>query len=409
MLSTRWTWAVRAIAVLTAALAVGLIAMSLRAARAEAGPDSAPLGEVPGVAELVEPVQAAQPTPAPSYQVPADALPATRARPLSGRPSSSESAEAEAEPAPTRPLVAVLEIASNEGGAATERLALLVKENLEARGHQVSVIDSGAGGGSEPNATGTPGGGTEPLRPDAYVSIRGVAGGGGGQTGIEAWFCELEGSLSGRLADLLLEKTQEALLLSPDSQDGQGNGRVEEPEGFQCDMLLAGRGRMPAVLLELPAALFDDPLAHERVAEGVASGIQQFFQRYGGSLLQQEQQRRMGWPAIGPITSYFGPAHPLGIDIGQSEGPIVAATDGIVTFAGGDPCCSYGLFVVIEGPENITTLYAHFESIMVTTGQRVRQGQWLGIVGCTGHCFGTHLHFEVIDNGVRRDPLLYLP
>lgn len=385
---------------------MGVIATSLWAARAEAGHHSAPLGEVPGVTEPLQPVQAAQPTPFPSYQVPADALPATRARPLSGRPSASEPPEVE--PAPARPLIAVLDITSDEG-AATESLALLIKEDLEARGHQVSLVDSSARAGSGPNGAETPRDGTDVLRPDAYVSIRGVAGGSSQQTGIEAWFCELEGSLSGRLADLVLEETQEVLPVPLDSQDGQGNGRVEDPEGFQCDMLLAGRAQMPAVLLEFPPAAFDDPLVHERMAQEVASGIQQFFQRYGDSLLREEQQRRMVWPAIGPITSYFGPAHPLGIDIGQSEGPIVAATDGTVTFAGGDPCCSYGLFVVIEGPENITTLYSHFESIMVTTGERVRQGQWLGIVGCTGHCFGTHLHFEVIDNGVRRDPLLYLP
>jgi murein DD-endopeptidase MepM/ murein hydrolase activator NlpD len=112
---------------------------------------------------------------------------------------------------------------------------------------------------------------------------------------------------------------------------------------------------------------------------------------------------------VGPITSYFGPDHPLGIDVGQSEGALVAATDGVVLFAGGDPCCSYGLYAVVGSPEGIITLYAHLESISVTQGQRVRQGQPLGVVGCTGHCFGTHLHFEVIEDGMRRDPLSYLP
>ena len=88
---------------------------------------------------------------------------------------------------------------------------------------------------------------------------------------------------------------------------------------------------------------------------------------------------------------------------------MVAATDGVVLFAGGDPCCSYGLYTVVRSAEGLITLYAHLDSIDVSEGQSVRQGQPLGVVGCTGHCFGTHLHFEVIEDGVRRDPLSYLP
>jgi murein DD-endopeptidase MepM/ murein hydrolase activator NlpD len=45
----------------------------------------------------------------------------------------------------------------------------------------------------------------------------------------------------------------------------------------------------------------------------------------------------------------------------------------------------------------------------VSSGQVVSQGQVLGYGGCTGYCTGNHLHFEVIDNGVRVDPLAYLP
>jgi murein DD-endopeptidase MepM/ murein hydrolase activator NlpD len=118
------------------------------------------------------------------------------------------------------------------------------------------------------------------------------------------------------------------------------------------------------------------------------------------------------WPIYGPISSYMGPSHPLGIDIdgfnlvGQ---PIVAATSGTVVFAGGNACCSYGLYVVIVSPGGIETLYAHLSSISVVQGQQVSQGQVIGIIGNTGYSTGTHLHFEVIDNGVRVNPLAYLP
>jgi murein DD-endopeptidase MepM/ murein hydrolase activator NlpD len=118
---------------------------------------------------------------------------------------------------------------------------------------------------------------------------------------------------------------------------------------------------------------------------------------------------RLVWPAQGPVTSHYGVTHPLGIDIGQWEGPILAATAGRVIAAGGDPCCSYGLYVVIEGAGGVTTLYGHLSSIAVREGETVRQGQAIGVVGCTGRCFGPHLHFELLRNGVRQDPLAYLP
>jgi murein DD-endopeptidase MepM/ murein hydrolase activator NlpD len=117
------------------------------------------------------------------------------------------------------------------------------------------------------------------------------------------------------------------------------------------------------------------------------------------------------WPVRGPITSYFGPSHPLGIDIGLgvSTPPVVAARAGTVTFAGGNPCCSYGLYVIVDHGGGVTTLYAHFSSIAVSRGQRVAQGQVLGNGGRTGYATGNHLHFEVRVNGAVQNPLAYLP
>ncbi len=120
----------------------------------------------------------------------------------------------------------------------------------------------------------------------------------------------------------------------------------------------------------------------------------------------------LAWPAFGPISSYYDGAHPLGIDIdlyNNVGAPVGAATEGTVTFAGGNPCCSYGLYVVVMSPSGIETLYAHFSSLAVGPGEYVAAGQALGYSGCTGYCTGTHLHFEVIDNGVRVNPLGYLP
>jgi murein DD-endopeptidase MepM/ murein hydrolase activator NlpD len=424
MATTLWTAAVRGIAVLTAALAVGVIVVSLQAARAQAGPPAstrdgiasasanasaldrseaetgapAPSGDVLDPSESLEPVQAmAQATPGPAvqqaappmrYPAPSDALPATRARSVLG--SASASARPKSVPTSDRPLAAVLDVGASASPDVME-LALLTKQGLESRGYEVSLLE----GAADPDSG--------PLRPDAYVSIRSVAGAEGG-AGVEAWFCQVEGSLSGQLADLLLK----GLVTAGPRNVGEGDGAITDPETFRCGELLAGRARMPAVLLEVPDLTAGGGNS-QAMAQSLASGIDQFFQRNRATLLREDQRQRLVWPALGPITSYFGPSHPLGIDIGQSEGPVVAATDGMVLFAGGDPCCSYGLYVVVVSPDGITTVYAHLESIAVTQGQKVRQGQALGEVGCTGHCYGTHLHFEVIEGGTRRNPISYLP
>jgi murein DD-endopeptidase MepM/ murein hydrolase activator NlpD len=118
------------------------------------------------------------------------------------------------------------------------------------------------------------------------------------------------------------------------------------------------------------------------------------------------------WPASGPISSYYGPNHPLGIDIdlfNNGGAPVSAAMGGVVTFAGGNPCCSYGYYVVIDHGNGYQTLYAHLSGIAVSTGEVVAQGQYIGAGGSTGYSTGDHLHFEVQLNGSRVNPVNYLP
>jgi len=118
------------------------------------------------------------------------------------------------------------------------------------------------------------------------------------------------------------------------------------------------------------------------------------------------------WPVSGPISSYYGPNHPLGIDIDLFNGrgsAIAAAAGGVVTFAGGNSCCSYGLYVVVDHGNGMQTLYAHLSKIGVSVGQVVAQGQYLGNSGTTGYSTGEHLHFEVHVGGRIVNPLGYLP
>ena len=112
----------------------------------------------------------------------------------------------------------------------------------------------------------------------------------------------------------------------------------------------------------------------------------------------------------GPITSPFGwrwgRMH-QGIDIGVPMGtPIKAAAAGTIIYCGWES--GYGNLTVIDHGGNLATAYGHQSSIAVTCGQQVAQGQVIGYVGCTGHCTGPHLHFEVRIDGNPVDPMGYL-
>ena len=129
--------------------------------------------------------------------------------------------------------------------------------------------------------------------------------------------------------------------------------------------------------------------------------------------VQGESSSGMIWPVNGPVTSPFceqrawESCHP-GIDIGVPTGtPIHAAAAGTVAIAG--PESGYGNYTCIDHGGGLSTCYGHQESISVSVGQHVTQGQVIGISDCTGLCFGPHLHFEVRVNGQPVDPMGYLP
>jgi murein DD-endopeptidase MepM/ murein hydrolase activator NlpD len=121
------------------------------------------------------------------------------------------------------------------------------------------------------------------------------------------------------------------------------------------------------------------------------------------------------WPVNGPITSPFcerrawEACHP-GIDIGVPAGtPVRAAAAGRVALVqGAGASGGYGNFVCIQHTASLSTCYAHNSSIGVSVGQSVSQGQVISISGCTGRCFGPHLHFEVRINGAVTNPMNYL-
>jgi murein DD-endopeptidase MepM/ murein hydrolase activator NlpD len=148
------------------------------------------------------------------------------------------------------------------------------------------------------------------------------------------------------------------------------------------------------------------------IQQRLQSAAPNAFTPQGGGGPIRRGSGQLIWPVNGPITSPFcerrawEACHP-GIDIGVPSGtPIHAADSGRVTIAGW--VSGYGNYTCIQHTGVLSTCYGHQSRIMVSVGQSVSQGQVIGLSGCTGLCFGPHLHFEVRINGAVTNPLNYL-
>jgi murein DD-endopeptidase MepM/ murein hydrolase activator NlpD len=119
-------------------------------------------------------------------------------------------------------------------------------------------------------------------------------------------------------------------------------------------------------------------------------------------------------PAKGIITTYFGEVGPLsprghaGIDVAAPMGtPILAMDDGEVMrsdFAHG----AYGGLVIVAHASGYETWYAHLSRLSVEPGDQVTRGEQVGRMGSTGMSTGSHLHFEVRQDGALVNPFKWL-
>lgn len=117
---------------------------------------------------------------------------------------------------------------------------------------------------------------------------------------------------------------------------------------------------------------------------------------------------KMVWPTVGhTVTQYYSWRH-TALDIANKTGtPIYAAAEGTVEIAGWNSG-GYGYHIVINHGGGKKTLYAHLSSFAVKVGDQVSKGQNIGAMGSTGRSTGPHVHFEVIVNGKRSNPLSYV-
>ena len=116
------------------------------------------------------------------------------------------------------------------------------------------------------------------------------------------------------------------------------------------------------------------------------------------------------YPNNGPIVSPFGQRwgrlH-AGVDIAAPAGTPIRAADGgkvvLLGWTGG-----YGNYTCIQHNSSLSSCYAHQSRYATSMGASVSKGQVIGYIGCTGSCFGDHVHFETRVNGSPVDPMGYL-
>jgi murein DD-endopeptidase MepM/ murein hydrolase activator NlpD len=207
--------------------------------------------------------------------------------------------------------------------------------------------------------------------------------------------------LSGQLTDLI----------------ARTNGELGRLDGRHPDLALRIAQQLQAEEAQLSAT------AERLVWEQVAIWQQDNPTFSVPSSADHSKSHRFIWPVPGGVvTQEFGPtglamepayagfAHfHTGIDVAAPMGtPVLAADDGIVVVAV-QGATGYGNHVVLAHDGGLTTLYGHLEQALVAQGQRVRQGQQIGLEGSTGASTGPHCHFEVRVDGRPVDPRGYLP
>lgn len=162
-------------------------------------------------------------------------------------------------------------------------------------------------------------------------------------------------------------------------------------------------------LVESMASLgeqLDDREAQLSVLENVLMG-----QNLNDRVYPQGRPVGSGW-----ISSYFGkrtdpftgkPANHTGIDFaGKFGDPVTAVADGVVTWSADR--YGYGVMVEINHGNGYSTRYAHNSENLVEVGQEVKKGQVVARMGETGRATGPNLHFEVLKNGRRVNPVNFI-
>ena len=206
--------------------------------------------------------------------------------------------------------------------------------------------------------------------------------------------------------------------------------------------LVGAAARVPGMQRELARLRAENTRVRELSAalDSAESRYAQVRQMMGGEIVRDPVTKSSGFPVAPPIrarlaanvdtsTGVTVPSHwPLeengyitrgqvkpgsrdeahpGIDIAVATGSMVRAAGGAtVRQAGQDP--EYGLYVLLDHPEDYQTMYGHLSRILVTVNETVAPRQVIGLSGNSGRSTAPHLHFEIRQRGASLDPMSYV-
>ncbi|MEO1001080.1 MAG: peptidoglycan DD-metalloendopeptidase family protein, partial [Pseudomonadota bacterium] len=221
---------------------------------------------------------------------------------------------------------------------------------------------------------------------------------------------ELDRTLTAQRQERILSRVEEAVVLGLEPMED-----MLRVTGQDVDALLAslrasysGAGGPLTALAPGSALLEEDPRL-----ETLFGGLERL-----GLLNMAAEKLPFGTPYAGAVrlTSSFGPRRdPINRRIRQHNGvdyagphgtDILAAADGVVTFAGRQR--GYGIVIKIEHAWGFETVYAHLSRMRVSVGERVVRGEHIGDMGNTGRSTGTHLHYEIRRDGIPTNPTTFL-
>lgn len=194
-----------------------------------------------------------------------------------------------------------------------------------------------------------------------------------------------------------------------DLEDGEFDFDAEPAMGGPEEPYAAGSVvAVPEVLTAMAAlgSQLDDREAQLGVLESVLSN-----QNLSDRVYPQGRPVQTGW-----MSSYFGrrtdpftgkPANHRGVDFaGKLGAEILAVADGVVTWS--SDRYGFGNLVEINHGNGYATRYAHNSENLVAVGEEVRKGQTVALMGDTGRATGPNLHFEVLRNGQRVNPVTFI-
>jgi murein DD-endopeptidase MepM/ murein hydrolase activator NlpD len=205
-----------------------------------------------------------------------------------------------------------------------------------------------------------------------------------------------------------LDALGRSLVKKADLEEGEFDFSEPPPQGGPDTDLpgLSVESRELSAMLDELALKIDDRAAKLGVLDRVLARREIYDQ-------QQPEGRpiRSGW-----LSSYYGKrADPFtgkqkfhhGVDFAGTAGSeVLSVAAGVVTYAGERQ--NYGNMVEVNHGNGLVTRYGHAEDTLVEVGETVTKGQPVALMGSTGRSTGPHVHFEVLKNGRKVNPLKYV-